>query len=269
MGPGALPVRMAADIAASFQRAVAEVLADRAAHAMAMMRRAGAQMRGCWWSPAGWRRTGRCGRRWRRRPTAHGFRAGGAAGAAVHRQRGDGRLDRDRAAAAGAGGWAGFRAAARDGRCELPPRLPCRQLRGLREARGAGVAAARAATQAGAVVRAGHTCRRSAATTSRPARPRAPASGGTGIARLLEIHRRRWRTMWAWCDRLACIPARRRSRARCCGRTIAWRAANCIPRTPPRCAAASPAIARSRCIIATRGRRWAACCRRRSGAAWC
>jgi N6-L-threonylcarbamoyladenine synthase len=38
-GAGALPVRTAADIAASFQRAVAEVLADRAAHAMAMMRK--------------------------------------------------------------------------------------------------------------------------------------------------------------------------------------------------------------------------------------
>jgi N6-L-threonylcarbamoyladenine synthase len=35
---GALPIRDAADIAASFQRAVAEVLADRATHAMAMMR---------------------------------------------------------------------------------------------------------------------------------------------------------------------------------------------------------------------------------------
>jgi N6-L-threonylcarbamoyladenine synthase len=38
LGAGALPVRQAADIAASFQRAVAEVLADRAGHAMAMMR---------------------------------------------------------------------------------------------------------------------------------------------------------------------------------------------------------------------------------------
>jgi N6-L-threonylcarbamoyladenine synthase len=37
-GAGALPVQLAADIAAGFQRAVAEVLADRAAHAMAMMR---------------------------------------------------------------------------------------------------------------------------------------------------------------------------------------------------------------------------------------
>jgi N6-L-threonylcarbamoyladenine synthase len=36
---GALPMRTAADIAASFQRAVAEVLADRATHAMAMMRK--------------------------------------------------------------------------------------------------------------------------------------------------------------------------------------------------------------------------------------
>ena len=37
-GAGALPTPVAADIAASFQRAVAEVLADRARHAMAMMR---------------------------------------------------------------------------------------------------------------------------------------------------------------------------------------------------------------------------------------
>lgn len=37
-GAGALPLQVAADIAASFQRAVAEVLADRASHAMAMMR---------------------------------------------------------------------------------------------------------------------------------------------------------------------------------------------------------------------------------------
>ena len=37
-GAGALPMRVAADIAAGFQRAVAEVLGDRARHAMAMMR---------------------------------------------------------------------------------------------------------------------------------------------------------------------------------------------------------------------------------------
>ena len=37
-GTAALPIQTAANIAASFQRAVAEVLADRAAHAMAMMR---------------------------------------------------------------------------------------------------------------------------------------------------------------------------------------------------------------------------------------
>jgi N6-L-threonylcarbamoyladenine synthase len=37
-GTGSLPVQVAADIAASFQRAVAEVLADRASHAMTMMR---------------------------------------------------------------------------------------------------------------------------------------------------------------------------------------------------------------------------------------
>jgi N6-L-threonylcarbamoyladenine synthase len=38
LGEGALPAALAADIAASFQRAVAEVLADRAAHAIGMMR---------------------------------------------------------------------------------------------------------------------------------------------------------------------------------------------------------------------------------------
>jgi N6-L-threonylcarbamoyladenine synthase len=37
-GMGALPLQVAADMAASFQCAVAEVLADRASHAMAMMR---------------------------------------------------------------------------------------------------------------------------------------------------------------------------------------------------------------------------------------
>ncbi len=37
-GAGALPTRMAAHIAASFQRAVADVLADRVSHATAMMR---------------------------------------------------------------------------------------------------------------------------------------------------------------------------------------------------------------------------------------
>jgi N6-L-threonylcarbamoyladenine synthase len=38
LGEGALPAAVAADVAASFQRAVAEVLADRAAHSMAMVR---------------------------------------------------------------------------------------------------------------------------------------------------------------------------------------------------------------------------------------
>ena len=44
-GSGALPVGVAADIAASFQRAVADVLADRASHAMAMMRERAADAR--------------------------------------------------------------------------------------------------------------------------------------------------------------------------------------------------------------------------------
>ena len=45
LGEGALPAAGAADVAASFQRAVAEVLADRAAHAMAMMRESAPQTR--------------------------------------------------------------------------------------------------------------------------------------------------------------------------------------------------------------------------------
>ena len=77
-GAGALPVQVAADIAASFQRAVAEVLADRATHAMAMMRERSPDAR-CWWWPAAWRRTAamraalaaaaaaRASRWWRRR----------------------------------------------------------------------------------------------------------------------------------------------------------------------------------------------------------
>ena len=40
-GDGVLPFSVAADIAAGFQRAVSDVLADRALHAMALMRRAG------------------------------------------------------------------------------------------------------------------------------------------------------------------------------------------------------------------------------------
>ena len=83
------------------------------------------------------------------------------------------------------------------------------------------------------------------------------------------IRRRHWRTTWTWYARSACIPARRRSRAPCCGRTTAWRAANCIPRTSPLFVATSQAIPRSRCITATRGRHSAPCCRRSSGVAWC
>ncbi|MGH7211495.1 MAG: hypothetical protein ACREF1_08550, partial [Acetobacteraceae bacterium] len=44
-GAGALPRALAADIAASFQRAVADVLADRATHATAMMRARGSDAR--------------------------------------------------------------------------------------------------------------------------------------------------------------------------------------------------------------------------------
>ena len=82
-GPGALPVQVAADIAASFQRAVAEVLADRAAHAMAMMRDV---HRGALLVVAG----GVAANAAIRAALARGrrgawLRAGGAAGAAVHR----------------------------------------------------------------------------------------------------------------------------------------------------------------------------------------
>ena len=44
-GAGALPIQAAADIAAGFQCAVSEVLADRAVHAMAMMRSRAPQAR--------------------------------------------------------------------------------------------------------------------------------------------------------------------------------------------------------------------------------
>ena len=92
-GAGALPVQVAADIAASFQCAVAEVLADRATHAMAMMRERSPDARvlvvaggvaANGGDPRG--AGGGRGSAW--------VRAGGAAGAAVHRQRGDGGLDR-------------------------------------------------------------------------------------------------------------------------------------------------------------------------------
>ena len=100
--PGALPTQDAADIAAGFQRAVADVLADRAAHAMAMFAAT---------HPA--RATAGGGRRRRRqRGAARGagarprerarLRARGTAAAAVHRQRGDGGVGRHRAAAAAA-----------------------------------------------------------------------------------------------------------------------------------------------------------------------
>jgi len=45
LGDGALPLSVAADIAAGFQRAVADVLADRVSHAMGLMRRRAADAR--------------------------------------------------------------------------------------------------------------------------------------------------------------------------------------------------------------------------------
>ena len=79
----------------------AEVLADRAAHAMAMMR-SGHPRRACWWSPAASRPTARSARRFQEPPRRRSS-TGRAAGPAVHRQCGDGGLGRDRAAAARAG----------------------------------------------------------------------------------------------------------------------------------------------------------------------
>ena len=110
-GTGALPVQVAADIAASFQRAVAEVLADRAAHAMAMMRERAPEAR-VLVVAGGVAANGAMRAALAEAASGAGLRAGGAAGAAVHRQCGDGGVDGDRAAAAGAGGWAGVRAAA-------------------------------------------------------------------------------------------------------------------------------------------------------------
>ena len=108
-GVGALPTPVAADIAASFQRAVAEVLADRAdardgddARAAPDARVAG----GCRRRGGERRHPGGAGRGRR----GAGFALVAPPGAPVHGQRRDGRLDRDRAAAAGAGGCAGFRA---------------------------------------------------------------------------------------------------------------------------------------------------------------
>ena len=70
-------------------------------------------------------------------------------------------------------------------RRELPPRLPRRQLRGLREARGAGLAAACAAAQAGAALVL-DTHAGVGRYDLKPGRPRAPRNGGAGIGRLLD-----------------------------------------------------------------------------------
>ena len=110
-GGGALPLSVAADIAASFQRAVAEVLADRAGHAIAMMR-ARAPEAACWWSPAGLRPMASIRAALAQVAAATRIRVGGTAGTAVHRQCGDGGLGRHRAAATGPVRWSGFRATA-------------------------------------------------------------------------------------------------------------------------------------------------------------
>ena len=110
-GAGALPTRTAADIAASFQRAVAEVLADRAAHAMAMMRTRSPSARLL--VVAGGVAANACVRTaLAEAAAAAGFALVAPPVRLVHGQRRDGRMDRHRAAGVGAGGCAGFRATA-------------------------------------------------------------------------------------------------------------------------------------------------------------
>ena len=187
--PGPMPQRDAADIAASFQAAVADVMADRATHALGMMPDAAALV------------------------VAGGVAANGAVRAALAGVAQTAglpmvapplRLCGDNAVMVA---WTGIerlrlglaepdrtRRRGRAGRCrrwrvlrELPPCLPRRQLRRLHEARAAGVAAAARYLRKPARVRgAGHPCRRRAATTWRRRRLNAPANGAQGIGRLLD-----------------------------------------------------------------------------------
>ncbi len=93
--PGALARQDAADVAAGFQAAVADVMADRARHALALMPEAAALVVAGGVAANGAVRPALAA-------VAAGGRAahGGAAAAAVRRQRGHGGLGRDRAAAA-------------------------------------------------------------------------------------------------------------------------------------------------------------------------
>jgi N6-L-threonylcarbamoyladenine synthase len=157
---GPLPAQDAADIAAGFQAAVTQVLADRAAHALGMAPQAGLLV------------------------VAGGVAANAAVRAAlreVAQRRGVRlaapplRLCGDNAVMVA---WAGRWTMLRWRRRELSPRLPRRQFRRLREARPAGLAAARPATQAGAGLRVGHARR------PRPLRPcRRPGRAHRRVAR--------------------------------------------------------------------------------------
>ena len=273
--PGALPRSVAADIAASFQRAVAEVLADRAAHAMAMMRARAPSAR-LLVVAGGVAANGAVRAALREVAEAARICAGGAAGAAVHRQRGDG----------GLGGIERLRLGLTDGLDFAPrPRWPLdammrMQPMNYRHAFHAGnfadcmkhallvLAAARAAAQAGADVRAGHACRRRALRPGQRSR--------RAHRRVADRHRQAARRPAASAGGL------RRSGPRLglypgsptiIARPAAARGPAGLLRTSPRrrcaCAPASRMTRRSPCIIAMPGRRWARCCRRGIGAALC
>ena len=177
----------------------------------------------CWSWPAGWRPTRRCARRWAA-AEARGFRlvappprlctdnAVMVAWAGIERLR-SGLPMRSTSTPGRAGRWTRRTCAG-----ELPPRLPRRQLRGLHEARAAGLAGAGARPQADAVLRAGYPRgggavrpgQRPGGAHGRVARRHRPPAGRPAA--------QRWPTMCGWCGGWACIRDRRRSSAHCCGR---------------------------------------------------
>ena len=110
----------------------------------------------------------------------------------------------------------------------------------------------------------------SAATTSIPGRPRAPANGGAALRDCSTIRRQLLADYVGLVQSLGLYPgspAIARALLRPDDRLV------CCELHPEDAAIAAPPfrreIARSRCIIATRGRRLARCCRRSNGAASC
>ena len=90
-----------------------------------------------------------------------------------------------------------------------------------------------------------------------------------GIARLLNDPPEPLAAYAGLVSQLGLYPDRLRSFDHCCGPAIVWRVVSCIPRTLRGCDDCLRAILRFRCIIATGGKRCAACCHRRSDAASC